>query len=905
MGSTDELWCELHEQALKAATAAWAFARDHVRGEELPGSPHRHWGTVNFLKCDPGAGWGQKHIQKGAPQLYFAVDQAANPNFASTRMEITNPWQDGRFVYFNLPDETMERLSKIGSPKAGQLLRVFETNSEESLARRWVDAIESIDRGPQAADLWTNRPAAQMLRPQVQPDAQMTRTLNHSQQTALAAMTTPGGWFVWGPPGTGKTTVITQAVRAAIAVGHSVLVVSHAHVAVDNVLEGLIADDVHINHGFLQPGRVVRKTPGDRERVSDTVTAHDFLLDEKAAAVITNRDQRLSAIAEAEYANNHHPVRAREEELRDKVYDLDPLDNGIRQLDKQRPLYEELLGHEAERFALASQRDAVLPQIEAANRRLEAGLDVEESWQRLTMTLSSARNQAVEFRDHVDGIAKMLSEALAERDEFQRRLTVKQSGRFVLPWLSDKRMTELAELESLLQQMNRSVQELTAKHDQAEQQLAAIENGVSGLERLHTELTIRRDGLAETARDKKVLQNQYDSLIGEIKARTARIDEIKRTIGNPDEWLNRYRQAELDGSLDLVHEWEECSAQVQELGNELDDLSKQRDQVNDEYRKKRVSLMAEAPVIATTLDSLVYSPELLDRRFDVVIIDEVSSAEAAKVFYAVSKADRTCALVGDFMQNSPVADAETPITDEDRVTADWQTKDIFRLVGITDRASAERHPHCVALSVQYRYPPIIANAVNTLCYDGLLDTVFICDDQAISVVFHDTSGLAPLDFKRVDTSWECPRTLELAQEIARRETAGTVGFVTPYRAQARRAWHQFKTEPLRELGVECGTAHTFQGRERDVIILDLMQDKDVRWISFADAHSADDRALSAARLLNVALTRARRRLHLIGDWGFISNCQTPGMRVLAGLASHPGFQLVKHGSNANRLDVQP
>ena len=78
-----------------------------------------------------------------------------------------------------------------------------------------------------------------------------------------------------------------------------------------------------------------------------------------------------------------------------------------------------------------------------------------------------------------------------------------------------------------------------------------------------------------------------------------------------------------------------------------------------------------------------------------------------------------------------------------------------------------------------------------------------------------------------------------------------------------------------------------------------MQDKDMRWIAFADAHSADDRAVGAAKLLNVALTRARHRLHLIGDWGFISNCQTPGMRVLTDLASQDGFKMVRHGSRPN------
>ena len=42
---------------------------------------------------------------------------------------------------------------------------------------------------------------------------------------------------MWGAPGTGKTTVILAAVRDALAHGRSVLVASHTHVAVDNVLE--------------------------------------------------------------------------------------------------------------------------------------------------------------------------------------------------------------------------------------------------------------------------------------------------------------------------------------------------------------------------------------------------------------------------------------------------------------------------------------------------------------------------------------------------------------------------------------------------------------------------------------------------------------------------------------------
>ena len=62
--------------------------------------------------------------------------------------------------------------------------------------------------------------------------------------------------------------------------------------------------------------------------------------------------------------------------------------------------------------------------------------------------------------------------------------------------------------------------------------------------------------------------------------------------------------------------------------------------------------------------------------------------------------------------------------------------------------------------------------------------------------------------------------------------------------------------------VESGTAHSFQGSEADVVILDLVVDEP-HWRAnlFVPAASEDIR-----RLLNVALTRARRRLLIVADF---------------------------------------
>ncbi|MGW4075150.1 AAA domain-containing protein [Streptomyces asiaticus] len=59
-----------------------------------------------------------------------------------------------------------------------------------------------------------------------------------AQDLAYRACTGEGLWLVWGPPGTGKTTVLKRAIVDLMARGKRILLVSATNVAVDNAPVG-------------------------------------------------------------------------------------------------------------------------------------------------------------------------------------------------------------------------------------------------------------------------------------------------------------------------------------------------------------------------------------------------------------------------------------------------------------------------------------------------------------------------------------------------------------------------------------------------------------------------------------------------------------------------------------------
>ena len=309
------------------------------------------------------------------------------------------------------------------------------------------------------------------------------------------------------------------------------------------------------------------------------------------------------------------------------------------------------------------------------------------------------------------------------------------------------------------------------------------------------------------------------------------------------------------------------------------ELEKILKHIRAQLKAEAQSLTAKAQVVATTISKLYMDKLFTDRKYDVVMFDEVSMAYVPQLLCAATYARERFICVGDFRQLAPIVQAEA--------AKGALQNDIFTFLNINKGNEIYNHPWLVMLNEQRRMHPRISRFSNKVIYKGLLsnhpsviskwDTVVEkkpLAEHPISLI--DLIGTYCAAGKNADNSRFNILSALLSFALAlnaEKEQHGLpfkeeekVGIITPYAAQTRliRAMIQDYRQKT-PTAVSCATVHQFQGSERNVILFDAVESYPfVRpgWLV-----SKNDNG-SVIRLINVALTRARCKFITLANTRF-------------------------------------
>lgn len=296
----------------------------------------------------------------------------------------------------------------------------------------------------------------------------------------------------------------------------------------------------------------------------------------------------------------------------------------------------------------------------------------------------------------------------------------------------------------------------------------------------------------------------------------------------------------------------------QQLREEIRDL---REAAKSLERQVSEGILDRAEVVCATT---TFDPAVLgDRHFDLAVIDEACQSTEPGIWPVVLRANRLI-LAGDHCQLPPT------VLSTEAAGEGFAVSLMERLVlSLGDSVTRQ-------LTVQYRMHQDIMGFSSEHFYEGTLvpdETVRSHLLSDIDGMTHDDLTITPLLFiDSAGANWE--EQLEPDGESKLNPDEGRlllqlleqlindgldpreIAVIAPYAAQVR--WLR---DHCRLGKVEIDTVDGFQGREKEAVLISLVRSNTTGEIGF----------LGDQRRMNVAMTRARRKLIIIGDSATLSH----------------------------------
>lgn len=800
MGSSEGDW-----RALSSAPAAAAFARRAGMGDEsekvLYGFPliagHRDGVAIVaplfYAEVESRLGNGGNAVEvrpvTDAIELSgMALELLGLPR--SERAEIMQALDGAGEEPFNARWRTLEAFGLIGESsdpgrqlaalawqrKGIQPAAVLFVGQRAVVTRQLLEDLEELrqkpvkdlQRGPLGVIL-SNKAADQgTLALQPQPSVVPT---NFSQDQAISAALERNVTVVTGPPGTGKSQVLVNAVAAAMEAGQSVLFASKNNQAVDVVFQRLMAinpEAVPLRAGNrskrLEMGQrmldALNRATAPAERDLDpgrtwAIEARELDPLYRAQGIRAELERRLNALADV---------------CEDALHEV-PL--ALRTLDDPQPAARALL--ELERVLKEIHRKRRFPWLGRRKRRF-LQRSATESWSALKAQLPTS---------------------------YARLLPAEIPGTFMKVYAELATVTRYMAALAERQRVEGEVGELPDREESAEQ--------LKGFE--PTRLAAGRALFAAN-------------------------------------WTRKVRRSSAGGR-----------AAVSKYANGL--IGHSGAFGRDALTALANDVIKVFPVWGVTNLSARASLPLTAGLFDLLIVDEASQCDVPSAIPLLFRAKRAM-VIGDNRQLIHVASLR-PRQDEELARHHGIDESTFldmkySAVSLFDVAARRVDEQPIFLDEHYRSREAIIRFSNDLFYGSRLVIRTPQEDpsEAAAVSWVEATGpvIRGKSGRSLVNEAEA-RAVAATIDRLRQESQGaqqSLGVVTPFAAQAARI-RELVEDPSGDLVV--ATAHRFQGDERDIMIFSPVLSE--------DAPDHLQRFVNNANLVNVAVTRARRRLIVVGD----------------------------------------
>jgi len=293
-----------------------------------------------------------------------------------------------------------------------------------------------------------------------------------------------------------------------------------------------------------------------------------------------------------------------------------------------------------------------------------------------------------------------------------------------------------------------------------------------------------------------------------------------------------------------------------------------------QLKKHTEFLVGKSRVVYSTIANFIVNDSINKSNFDNLIVDESSMLALPQLLALAKNVIKRIILVGDFQQLSPIS-----------LTPGKCLRDnVFKIAGIDINHTTHKALHL--LMNQRRSHEKIVNIINKPFYASKLHAT-ICETNGYIVDVGPFSGRVVTTIPVADSAYrytkggtrQNKKSAEYIMSLVQQyhdeaSTDFSIGIITPYKGQVSLLKALLQEKDYEQVfldRIKIGTVHTFQGSECDIIIYDIV-----------DCDKSEDKKVSAGQiywgeegeqLLNVALSRARQKLIVVGDAAYFESAK--------------------------------
>lgn len=285
-------------------------------------------------------------------------------------------------------------------------------------------------------------------------------------------------------------------------------------------------------------------------------------------------------------------------------------------------------------------------------------------------------------------------------------------------------------------------------------------------------------------------------------------------------------------------------------------------------------------IIAGTCTGFVSNRIIRDVEFDYVIVDEAAKATFPELAVSLNKAHKII-LVGDHQQLPPVLDTEIIRNNKEKLDEESLAQGIFeKMYSMFPEDNKHR------LTIQYRMHPTIGTLISHVFYDDEIQNGVEAQDRELCIEGYEGIAIEWISTSKYSTKERYEREfdnngkksyqnylerniierklLELDSKLVKKTK---VAVITGYGPQKYILQTMVKQHSFKNLEIDVDTVDAFQGSQKDIILYSTVRSSGNKYgIGF----------LKSEARINVAFSRARCLLIIVGDIEFLDNYKIRG-----------------------------